>query len=322
MKKIFLILLVLSGGLTAAGQFEKIIQPSDLKQQTIITEPVTLRKGFFRTGIGLSYTVKDKYFNAEGSKEYRPTSLWGSYYCYNFSLQYGVSDRFEIDIDVPLVNNRERGVTEKVRPALNSDVSSPTNLKSSGLSDCILGMYYQLIPDKGKKFSLMLSGDFSIPTGSKDISGIKDLTNYNLPTGEGIFKVSAGLFARKIVYPYSFSSGLTYYYNFEGTRLIKPDDISKTKFKTGNVIIINGSFNLHLNEWIALANEFQYFYQGKSKEEYMVVRTTDPRWDIDYIPKLVFQVRRFRISEFVMIPLYGKNIDADPKYAMAVQYTF
>jgi hypothetical protein len=322
MKKILIILLVSSAWLTAAAQFEKIIQPSDLKQQTIINEPVTLRKGFLRTGIELSYTVKDKYFNNEAGREYRPASIWGVFYNYDLGLQYGLSDRVEIDIYVPLVNNRNEGTTQKIQPVLNTDDSEPTSQKSRGLGDCNLVIFYQIIPEKEKRFSLTLVGDLSVPTGKKDISDIKNTYNYNLPTGEGNFRAGSGLYARKILYPYSFSGGVAYYYNFSGTKLINPEDPRQTKFKSGNMILASGSFNLHLNEWIALANEIHFMHQSEGREEYMVIRTVKPRWDINYMPRLVFQIRRFRVSQFVMIPLLGRNMDADPKYSMSVQYTF
>jgi hypothetical protein len=322
MKKILVILFVSSAGLSATAQFEKIIQPSDLKQQTIINEPVTLRKGFLRTGIEISYTAKDKYFNDKASREYRPESIWGVFFNYDVSLQYGLSDRFEIDLYVPLVSSRNEGTTQKVQPSSNTDVAEPVSQQSRGLGDCGLDMFYQIIPEREKRFSLTLSGDFSFPTGKKDISGIEDMNNYNLPTGKGNFRAGSGLYARKTVYPYSFSGGIAYYYNFKGTKLISPEDSDQTSFKSGNIMMVSGSFNLHLNDWIALTNEIRYFYQGEGQEEYMEVKVIDPRWDFDYMPRLVFQIRRFRISQFVMIPLLGKNMDADPKYSMSVQYTF
>jgi len=322
MKRILTILLFSSAWLTAAAQFEKIIQPSDLRQQTIINEPVTLRKGFLRTGVEITYTAKDRYFNDEAGREYRPASIWGVFYNYEVSLQYGLSDRFEIDIYVPLVNNRNEGTTQKIQPVLGTDVSVPTKQRSKGLADCDLAFFYQIITEKEKRFSLTLAGDFSLPTGKKDISDIKNAYNYNLPTGEGNFRAGSRLYARKILYPYSFSGAIAYYYNFRGTKLINPDDPGQTKFKSGNIIYGSGSFNLHLNEWIALANEIQFTHQSEGREEYFVVRTVKPRWDFNYMPRLVFQVRRFRVSQFVMIPLLGRNMDADPKYSMAVQYTF
>ncbi len=322
MKKLILIYLLFYAGITSKAQSEKIILPSDLKQQTIINEPVTLRKGYFRPGITLSYMVQDKYFDENGKKQYRPTSLWGSYYSYNFSLNYGLSDRFEIDLLVPFVNNRLEGYSMIRVPPINMDISLSSNLKSRGLSDCRLRSYYQIIPEKEKRISLTAFGDVTFPTGKKNFTDIKDLFNYKMPNGYGNFTGGAGLLARKIFYPYAFTSTIEYYYNFQGTKLISPADASETKFKTGNIIILRGSFNLQLNEWIALTNEIQYFHQGKSEEKYEEVKILDSLWDLDYLPRLVFQVRRFRISEFVMVPLFGKNTDADPGYSMSVQYTF
>jgi hypothetical protein len=322
MKRIFLLILIFSAGLASFAQFEKIIQPSDLRQQTIITEPITLRKGYLRTGIGFGYRVQDKYFDDKRKKVYRPTSLWGAYYSYDITLQYGISDRFEIDIYVPLVNNRMESYSVIKAPVINDDFSVSSDLKSRGFGDCILGLYYQIIPEKVKRFTLTIGGDFTFPTGRKNITDIKDLIDFKPPTGEGIFAAGARLFTRKIIYPYSFSSSISYYYNFSGSKLISPSDEAETKFKTGDRLILTGSFSLHLNEWIVFANEINYFHQSKGEVRYNVVKILDPSWDIDYLPRLVFQVRRFRISEFVMIPLFGKNLDADPKYSISVQYTF
>ncbi|MCX6328091.1 MAG: hypothetical protein NTZ85_01065, partial [Bacteroidia bacterium] len=105
MKKFILIYLFLSAGFTVKAQFERIIQPSDLKQQTIVTEPVTLRKGFFRAETGIIYIAQDKYFNESGKKEYYPISEWGSHYRFDLSIKYGISDRFEIDLSVPIINH-------------------------------------------------------------------------------------------------------------------------------------------------------------------------------------------------------------------------
>ena len=77
MKKLTIIYLTFLLTLSAFCQTEKQMIPSDLKQQTVVTEPVTLRKGFLRAGILLNYRVVDKYFTESGERDY-PTSTWGS----------------------------------------------------------------------------------------------------------------------------------------------------------------------------------------------------------------------------------------------------
>jgi hypothetical protein len=56
--------------------------------------------------------------------------------------------------------------------------------------------------------------------------------------------------------------------------------------------------------------------------KYTVEEVTDPAWALSYSPGFVFQVRRFRISEIVQVPMIGKNNSADPLYVMKVLYTF
>jgi hypothetical protein len=322
MKRLLLIFTFSAAAASAGAQMERIIQPSDLKQQTIINEPVTLRKGFLRAGISMSYTVRDKYFNSSASREYRPASIWGTSFDYNLNLQYGLTERLEFDIIVPLVNNRNEGTVTTIQPVVNTAVTKKTVQRSAGIGDCRLGLLYQIIREKESRFSLTLSVDVLVPTGKKDISGIKDLNNYNLPTGEGNFRTGAGLFFRKILYPYSFSGGIAYFHNFSGNKLIDPQDTKSTGFKPGNVFDASAGFSLHLNEWIALTNEIGYFNQAKGTQDYLVERSIDSRWNLDYTPRLVFQIRRFRITQLVSIPLFGRNMDADPEYSMSVQYTF
>ncbi|MCX6328657.1 MAG: hypothetical protein NTZ85_03950, partial [Bacteroidia bacterium] len=161
-----------------------------------------------------------------------------------------------------------------------------------------------------------------IPTGPKNPSNVKSETDYILPTYSRYFSTGLYVCARIIRYPYSVSALASYHYNFWGSKLMYVGDTEETRFKKGNRLMAGGRFNIHLNEWIAFGNELYYFHYEKGKEKIDLVVTTDPAWDIDYVPRLVFQVRRFRISELVQIPLFGKNGGADPAYSLLVQYTF
>jgi hypothetical protein len=322
MKRIFLIILIFFVGLTATGQFEKMIQPSDLKQKTIITEPSTLSKGYFRTEVGVQYTVSDKYFNSSGKKEYYPVSMWGSKYQYTFGFKYGISDRFEIDVRIPVVNQRIENYFVLKQPVVNQDYSFSSKLRGLGIGDCNLTLKYQIIPELENRMTVTLFSDVTFPTGPKNPTDIKDFNDYKLPTGAGHFSAGVWLYARKIFYPYSFTTLMNYNYSFWGSKLIDAEAVTPTKFRKGNLLMVSGSFNFHLNDWIALANEIYYFHYGKGAEKNGITVTTDPSWTIDYVPRLVFQIRRFRIYEIVDVPLFGKDNGADPAYSMTIQYTF
>jgi hypothetical protein len=299
-----------------------MILPSDLKQQTIVTEPVTLRKGYFRTGVSLSYFALDKYFTSATKKEYYTLSQWHTDFTFQATLRYGITDRLEVDIAVPVNSKRTQTHYEGKMPGYNTDYSLSADLKGKGLADCDLTVKYQVIPEKEKKFSLSVWQWITFPTGKKNFSDTASFINFKLPTGSGNFTTGLMVSIRKVSYPYSFGAYVRYAYEFPGSKLIEQDDKKETKFKNGNYTTVGASFNLHLNEWIALSNEFNYKYNEKGVIKYEVEKTVDPAWEFSYLPGLYFQVRRFRISEVVQVPLMGKNISADPLYHMQVQYTF
>jgi len=322
MKKVIIIFLLLSLGFTAAAQVEKLIVPSDLKQQTIVTEPITLRKGYLRAGTALSFFALDKYFVTATQKEYYPLSSWHTDFSYQLTLRYGVTDRFEVDCAIPLKSERTRLLYYITWPGLNSNVSLSGDLKGKGLSDCELTLKYQLIPEKENKISLAAWQWLTFPTGQKNYTDIKSFTDFNLPVGDGAFSTGTELTARRIKYPYSYSVYASYTINFQGSKLISQDDKTETKFRDGDYLMLDADFSIHLNEWIALSNELNYKYDQKGIIKYTVSQVKNPGWAFSYQPGLYFQIRRFRIAEAVQVPLMGKNTSADPLYVMMVVYTF
>jgi hypothetical protein len=320
-RAIFLFLLIFSG-IAATGQTEKLIVPSDLKQQTIITEPVTLRKGYIRAGMALSYFALDRYFDKYAKKQYYPLSSWHTDFRYQLNLRYGVTDRLEVDCTIPLEDKRTRTLYQLNWPGTNTDASLSGDLKGKGLSDCEITLKYQLIPEIEDKTSLTIWQWLTFPTGQKNFTNIKSFTDFNLPVGNGAFSTGTWLTARRIKYPYSYSVYAFYAINFEGSKLMSQDDTQETKFKDGNYLRLGANFDIHLNEWIALANDLNYRYNQKGVIKYPVPEVKDPAWMFSYQPGLYFQIRRFRIAQNVDVPLLGKNNGADPLYVMMVFYTF
>jgi len=306
----------------ASSQVETQLLPSDLKQQTIVTESVTLRKGFFRSGLAISYGVVDKYFDNSGKKSYVSGSSWGSSSYFLFTFQYGISNRLMIDFSAPIRREKQVYNNLVVSPENNIDFPMVADLKGTGISDCYLTAKYQIIPEEESKMSLTGSLDLTLPTGEKNPTEVNSYTDYQLPTGDGFFAVGTRISARKIQYPFSYTAYVGYNYKFKGSRLIFPTDLEETEFKDGNALEAGGSFNLHLNEWIALANELNYYHRGEGKIMSNPETTIDPAWAFSYEGRLVFQVKQFRLGEAVRVPLTGKNVSADPLYVLIVQYIF
>ena len=70
MKKIWLFICLIYIIINVSGQIEEVIIPSDLKQQTIITEPATLIKAFSGLGPLIVTTTNDRIFDESGKKSY------------------------------------------------------------------------------------------------------------------------------------------------------------------------------------------------------------------------------------------------------------
>ncbi len=304
------------------SQTEKQIVPGDLKQQTIVTEPATLRKGFLRAGIVLNYRVADKFFTETGSKEYYTSSTWNSKASYNVTLQYGLTDRLQLDLSAEYLNIRkESQSTDNVSLTGTSTVVS-SEQKGLGLGDTHFSVNYQIIPESKYKVSMTGKIHLTIPTGEKNPTDIISENEYDLPVGDGTFAVSTGLMIRSIVYPYSFTGYVHYTCNFEGTKIIELADTKETKFRFGNMIEAGMSANLHLNEWIVMANELNFYHEGKGKINGVFSSRLPSSWAASYQPNLIFQVKRFRLGESVKIPLKGRNVPADPLYVVMIQYVF
>jgi hypothetical protein len=322
MKKYLLILLIASVPIICIGQTEKQIVPSDLKQLTIVTEPSTLYKGYFRAGTALSYGVVDKYFTNDRKKEYFLNSAWATNAGFNFMFQYGITDRFQVEAAIPFASDIRQSESRIYVPSVDTTVEYSFTLKGKGLSDCYFTVKYQFLNEKSTNTSLTGSFEIMVPSGQKNPTEIKGETDYKPPVGNGCFAATTGMRFRKIQYPYSFSTYAYYIYQFPGSKKMDISDLNETSFKDGNHIDAGVNFSILLNEWIALTNEINMYYRSKDKIDNQIPVDAIAPWAISYEPRFVFQIKRFRIGEAVRIPLYGKGVSADPLYVLIAQYVF
>jgi hypothetical protein len=322
MKRIVNIFVIFLVTLTGFSQTEKQLVPSDLKQMTVVTEPSTLHKGFFRTGTALSYSVVDKYFTNDSKKEYFLQSAWATNSGFNFIFQYGITDRLQVEAAFPLSINIRQSESRLYVPSADTTVEYSFTLKSKGLGDCYFTLKYQILNEKANNTSLTGHLEVTVPTGEKNPTDINGETDYNPPLGNGCFAALAGLKYRKIQYPYSYAGYLYYTYQFPGSKIMDPSDTQETEFKDGNHLDAGVSFSIHLNEWIALTNDANIYLRSKDEIDGQIPDDAIAPWAVSYEPRLVFQVKRFRISEAVRIPIYGKGVGADPIYVLIAQYVF
>lgn len=322
MKKIYLTVIISLFTLSIFPQTEEMVLPSDLKQLTIITEPTTLHKGFFRAGIVFSYGVVDKYFTDDNKKEFFPESTWASSWSSSFILQYGINDRLTAELFIPYNNEVWNYHQFYTSGELGLTQEENWDLQGSGLGDISLGARYQVLEGSQTKASLTASIDITLPTGEKNPTNIEDTYDYDLPTGYGAFVINPGILYRKISYPYSYKAYIRYTYNLPGEKIINPGDTEESEFTYGNRVDLGGSFDFHLNDWLAVTNELNYFLSGKGEREKVPDNELNTSWGLSYETRLVFQIRRIRLAEAVRLPLKGKSISADPLYVILLQYTF
>jgi hypothetical protein len=322
MKKTIIIYLFFLSASAGFGQTEKLIVPSDLKQQTIVTEPVTLKKGYFRAGLLLNYRVADRYFDDSGNKEYYSTSSWGSEAAYGITLQYGISDRFQSELISEYLNTLQENLNTEVDAKTNISKVNVSKQKGIGLGDSHIALKYQIVPEREKKFSLTGRLKITFPTGNKNPKNIKSENQYDLPVGDGTYALGFSLSARKILYPYSFSGFAAFTHNFKGRKIFNTVNQIEREFRFGNLFETGLTGNLHQNEWIVFGNEINYYKEGQGEIENIPSSLMPSSWALSYGPGLIFQVHRFRLGESIRIPITGKNVPADPLYNLMAQYIF
>jgi hypothetical protein len=320
--KISLILFMTAAMTSAAlhGQTEKQLVPSDLKQQTIVTEPVTLSKGFLRVGAVANYRVADRQYNDDCDKEYFPYNVWNSKSAFNLALQYGVNDRMEVSVTTEYLYNKLESQQNTVDNGSSSTLE--TKLKGIGFGDMRLDLRYQIFPEKNYRVSVTALLSAMLPTGEKNPTNIRSDHEYDLPVGTGNYAATGALSARTIVYPYSFTAFVKYTYNFSGSKKLTPSAATEKHFRFGNRYEAGISSNLLLNDWIVIANDISYFYEGQGTIDNIIDETMKCSWALSYIPNLVFQVKKFRLSESVSIPVLGRNVPADALFVLRMQYIF
>lgn len=324
MKKILLLICMSIIYIDIFGQVEQMIIPSDLKQQTIVTEPATLRKGYFRIGAVTSWGAIDRIFDKTGKRSYIMGSYgsgWATTWSYELDLQYGITDRIQVTTQIPYRIEKIYFASEVRVPAYDTTEVRYYKANGNGFGDISIAASYQILKEDGIKPSLVTKLFLTLPTGRKNPTNIIDEQKYDRPTGYGETTIDLRLQLRKVFYPYSAAIFTAYLYHFKAKKIFNPGE-EEVSFKSGDLLYVGGSFNIHLNDWIVLGNEAAFFkwwddkFYGPTAAD---VGMTG-RWIINYQPSLVFQIRRFRFFEVIQFPLFGRSVAADPQYTLGLQY--
>jgi hypothetical protein len=303
------------------AQVQEQLSPSEKKQLTVVTEPLTLYKGFFRAGVATSYSVIDKVFLENGKRQSLSGNIWGSYWSISTYLQYGVTDRLMVEAFVPYLLETLNQSFYAQDPLTGQEFLVKWNAPSKGLSDLDLTVSYQLITERESRPALGLFITTTLPTGEENPTNIdpNNPNSYNRPTGAGAAAINTTFRLRKVSYPFSYTVSAAYKVKFHGTKVMEPGG-DPVDFKDGNFLDLAASFYLHLNDWIVFKNIADYF--AFAEDEVDGEKTGGTKWLLNYTPGLSFQIKRLRFDQAITIPIAGKLNAADPGYILIAQYTF
>jgi len=321
MKKIFVSLVLIILASVAYSQEEDQLLVSEIKQSTVITQPATLKKGFFRISAVFTYGAADKMFSDNGRKEYLVGNAWTRSSTNIIELQYGLSNSIEMAFALPYeISTTSRSIIDII-PVTDSVITTARKLKGNGIGDIEFAISYQIIKGTKSKPSLVSKLIATFPTGRKNPSNIKNRWEYDKPTGRGETTLALQVIYRKVIYPYSYSFTGAFKYPFGGEKVLFPyeDPIS---FRSGNYYEAGGNFNFLLNDWIAVQNDLYYAYKRADSYNDNTTYFSNNQSAIYYHPNISFQLKKFRLVQGVLFPLKGKSISADPYYNIYLQYIF
>jgi hypothetical protein len=323
--KLYILILILASGLRLAGQVEKMVIPSDLKQKTIVTEPSTLNRGFLRAGLSASFQSFDRLFDLNGDRGYLLNSnTWRKSWTYYCNIEYGLTDRIQLSLSQPFINGQTFISYNIIAgPVSEADTTISGRSKEQGFCDLTAGVSYQILKERERVPSITASINVTFPTGRKKMKNVIDQLEYNGPTGSGYYSLMVNVKSRKIFYPYSATFEATYLYTSRGKKELIAGQ-GEVEYNIFDELTFSGGFYAHLNDWIVVGNQLLFLKPvGEITFYYDPPSTGKPdSWVFSYDPEIFFQIRRFRFYEKTMIPLFGKDGSADPVYFIGLQYMF
>jgi hypothetical protein len=322
MKQLYLFFLFLGMVPLGFAQTEKQYLPSELKQKTVIQEPPTLYKGFFKTGLTYSWTSINSWYDADGNKNPVPGSGYYAIRSLYSDFRFGITNRLTVHLGVPY-NFLHMYQSVEYRDNIKDEVSlTMWDRKGYGIGDVDFGADFQLITEDGKRPAVTLKTFLAFPTGRKNPTDSISEYEFREPTGRGEYSLAGILQTRKVVYPWYMDISLYYTYYFGGEKMQALGEM-ETGFKGGPLSQISGTLGYQVNDWICLNNMFSYNMKGMDKydDEYYDYLEYKSH-SVDYYFYLYFQIKRLRLVQAVSVSILGKNWGADPGYFIMMSYAF
>jgi hypothetical protein len=309
------------------AQVAEGLTPLQRKQLTVLAEPATLYKGFFRLGYGIKYSRPGRTFDKNGvNRTPEDFNFSGNYVEHLFTATYGITDRIQISASLPYTNDNLSALI-RVNQTNNQIVESKIKVKSKGISDFQTDLQVQLIKETKQIPAVVFGFSVWLPTGNNERTIVTDPVTfdvtYNDITGGVGSSVFTSIQVRKVMYPYLLAAEFKYFYGADGKIIENNTSIDVIG---ANSAVWQLTTGMHLNEWITITGKM--FYQRLSFDSDVQPNTTVPLIDnskkelLSFDPTLTFQFGRFRSQQYISIPISGKNYSSELEYSAGLVYTF
>ncbi|MGO4325736.1 transporter [Cupriavidus sp. 2TAF22] len=194
---------------------------------------------------------------------------------YDTIARYGLTDRLSMDFDVPVTYRSTNFISGGAGGSASS--LSDATLSTTALADVSMGVYYQFLRESGAAPDVVGSVRVRAPTGRtpfgiKLVSADRNNNNLNiadqLPTGNGVWAVTAGLSVLKTYDPVVLFANASYTYNIKRS----VSDISSVQgqvtpadVKLGDTIGFGGGLALALNDRTSMSLAFNAAFSGSTQ---------------------------------------------------------
>jgi hypothetical protein len=319
MKKFALNILQLLLTMSLFAQTEKQLTVSEIRQQTVLTEPLTMQKGYSRITTGMSYFFMSSNYFDNDWKSKSVYSFLSRDFSFPFFIYYGFTNNLELDVSTSVEYNNSTYKIDMIDYYGNMSKTNTYKTITKGFSDIGCNLLYKFLDETPGHLSMAFSTNFSIPYGKMTPTISSDsLIEYDATT-MGEYKLGGEYMFKKIFYPYAVVGDFSYTYRFPTDIKLSYSDAEKTHVKYGNYVDINLSFHYMLCDWITLRNYFEYTLSGKPRYydnnlSYLEISTQEIKWQ----PTLIFQIKNVRLAQALSFMLFGKNTTTQPSFIVAL----
>jgi hypothetical protein len=308
------------------AQVAEGLTPLQRKQLTVLAEPATLYKGFFRLGYDIKYSRPGRTFDRNGvNRAPEVFNFSGNYVEHLLTASYGINDRIQITTSLPIVNDNIRALVKS--QAGTQVVETNVEIESKGISDLRADIQFQIVKETKQIPAIVFGFGAWLPTGNNkrniQTDPVTSDTKYDEVTGGVGSSIITSLMVRKVIYPYLLAAEFKYFFGADGKIIENSTSIDVIGANSSVWQLTTG---MHLNEWITLTGKM--FYQRLSFDSDVPPNTTVPLINnskkelLSFDPTITFQFGRFRSQQFISIPISGKNYSSELEYSASLVYTF